>query len=244
MTAGATSGRATTGRRPRHVHSPRVRRAAAQHHLDLTDLDRITGTGRNGRVRVDDVLRAAEAPPPQPSPASAATGGGAVAGAIATALVEVDVSRIPADRLLPAVVHATVDAARSEAPDLVSRGVLVVRGGEAHPLPDAADLTAEGVQRRLATEDRHDGEQPRLAVVDVGARGVLLDTAPPPGGTVAAVGVGAPADRPAVVRDADGLPSIAVRSIAYLTITYDPAAVTPEAAGRLLSGTARSLVTV
>lgn len=241
MTAGATTGTATTPaapRRPRHTHSPRVRRAAAENALTLDHLDRLTGSGRGGRVTVADVVRAAERRTVDPP---ADTTAGDIVTALATALIEVDVTRIPADGLLSTVVRAAAEAALAEAPDVVSRGVVVVRGGDARAVPDAADLTAEGIQRRLSTEGHRAGEQPLLAVVDAGARGILLDTAPPPEGTLAAIGVGAPSDRPAVVHDADGLPSIAVRSIAYLTVTYDLAAVTSEVAGRLLTAIAGRL---
>jgi 2-oxoglutarate dehydrogenase E2 component (dihydrolipoamide succinyltransferase) len=128
----------------------------------------------------------------------------------------------------------------------VEQGVLVVRGdGDRRLLPDAADLTVDGIRRRLTEEAGGPGPAwspaPRLAVVDVASRGVLLDTAQPPDGVRVALGVGAPAERPAVVHDPEGLPSIAVRSIAYLTVTYDPVAVTPDAAGRILATTAARL---
>jgi pyruvate/2-oxoglutarate dehydrogenase complex dihydrolipoamide acyltransferase (E2) component len=233
-------------RSPRHRHSPRIRRAAADHALTLAHLDGLTGSGRKGRLTVHDVVRAAERRT-QDTAGPATTG--EFATALATALVEVDVTRVRPDRFLPAAVRALADAAIGIGPARVQDGVFVVPGdGERRLVHDAADLTVDGIRRRLAGEDEDPGPAwtpgARLAVVDVASRGVLLDTAGPPEGVRIALGVGAPAERPAVVHDADGRPSIAVRSIAYLTLTYDPAVLTSADAGRLLSDTARRLVTV
>src|SRR3954452_12884307 len=82
--------RSGNGDRPRR-YSPVVQRIAAEHNIDL---DRVQGTGRDGRVRKQDVLalvdgggagaaRAAEEPPlhiespyrPEPAPAPVAAGG-------------------------------------------------------------------------------------------------------------------------------------------------------------------------
>lgn len=56
------------GRRRRHVHSPRIRRAAAHHGLDLGDLGAVTPTGHHGRLTAADVARAAQQPATTPHP--------------------------------------------------------------------------------------------------------------------------------------------------------------------------------
>jgi hypothetical protein len=234
---GATGATVATGpapRRPRHVHSPRVRRAAGRHGVDLSG---VAGTGRGGRVTVDDVLRLGTTATDRgmaPVPGSA----------FGIAVAEVDVTRVPADLLVPAAVRAVADAAGDLASSWVADGVLVVRGGRATPLPDAADLTVAGVGRRLAADGALGGSarsaRPRLAVVGPAAPGVLLAAAPPPEGVRVALAVGSPAERPTVVRDGDGLPSIAVRTLVHLTVTHD-SATAPEAAGRLLAQVAERL---
>lgn len=122
-------------------YSPVVRRIAAEHGIDLAQVE---GTGRGGRVRKQDVLAAVEAAPAQPplhiespyrpEPTAAAPPGGSLSrmrraigehmkrsletAATCTTWIEVDFSRVEAERArlgltaLPVVARATIDALR------------------------------------------------------------------------------------------------------------------------------------
>lgn len=122
-------------------YSPVVRRIAAEHGIDLAQVE---GTGRGGRVRKQDVLAAVEAAPAQPplhiespyrpEPTAAAPPGGSLSrmrraigehmkrsletAATCTTWIEVDFSRVEAERArlgltaLPIVARATIDALR------------------------------------------------------------------------------------------------------------------------------------
>lgn len=128
------------GSAARH-YSPVVRRIAAEHGIDLAQVE---GTGRGGRVRKQDVLAAVEAAPAQPplhiespyrpEPTAAAPPGGSLSrmrraigehmkrsletAATCTTWIEIDFSRVEAERArlgltaLPIVARATIDALR------------------------------------------------------------------------------------------------------------------------------------
>jgi pyruvate dehydrogenase E2 component (dihydrolipoamide acetyltransferase) len=223
---------ASATRQYRHRHSPRVRRLA--HNLGVP-LDQVAGTGQAGRVRPDDVQRAA----------TAMDGAGTVEShpesAQLTTVVEADVTSLGSlmrDRgqRMAVFARAAVEALRSypqlNANAAANLGIAVdtERGVAVPVVHNAADLNLVALARviddlaerarsgRIAAADLTGGT---FTLADTGSSGALFDTPLLVPGQVGALGVGAVVERPVVVTTAEGERSIAIRSMVYVSLSYD-----------------------
>ena len=109
---------------------------------------------------------------------------------------------------------------------------------------DAGELSLSGLAHRIAdlaerarnnkvTPDEHTGGT--FSITNLGSNGALFDTpiiVQPQSGIL---GVGAVVRRPVVVTDAEGNDTIAIRSMAYLPLTYDHRLIDGADAGRFLT---------
>ena len=223
----------------RHVHSPRVRRLARDHGVAL---DGLVGTGPRGRVTTTDVLHVEavttlsrnEMGAAQPSRSTPAAG-----PSPNTAVIEVDVTRVAkgTHALLAAVVEAAVAALRQALPDRgpgVGIRVVAHEGGRARTIRDADRLSMAGLLHALemapaeprAGIDVTPGQGAQqtdrtLAVHDAGGDGLLFESLPMAVGDFAALSVGAPVERAAVITQPDGERGIGVRTCVHLALTYD-----------------------
>jgi pyruvate dehydrogenase E2 component (dihydrolipoamide acetyltransferase) len=223
----------------RHVHSPRVRRLARDHGVALEGL---VGTGPRGRVTTTDVLHVEavttlsrnEMGAAQPSRATPAAGPSQT-----TAVIEVDVTRVAkgTHALLAAVVEAAVAALRQALPDRgpgVGIRVVAHEGGRARTIRDADRLSMAGLLHALEMAPDGPGagigvgpgqgaqpEDRTLAVHDAGGDGLLFESLPMAVGDLAALSVGAPVERVAVIVQPDGERGIGVRTCVHLALTYD-----------------------
>jgi len=109
---------------------------------------------------------------------------------------------------------------------------------------DAGDLSVAGLAKRIndaaertrtnkITPDELSGAT--FTITNLGSNGALFDTPIINQPQVAILGVGAVVKRPVVVTDANGGESIAIRSMAYLALTYDHRVVDGADAGRFLT---------
>ncbi len=109
---------------------------------------------------------------------------------------------------------------------------------------DAGDLSVAGLAKRIAdaaertrtnkiSPDELSGAT--FTITNLGSNGALFDTPIINQPQVAILGVGAVVKRPVVVTDANGGESIAIRSMAYLALTYDHRVVDGADAGRFLT---------
>ena len=73
-----------------------------------------------------------------------------------------------------------------------------------------------------------------FTITNTGSGGALIDTPIVPGGTSAILATGTIVKRPAVITDADGAEVIAIRSICYLSLSYDHRLVDGADASRFL----------
>lgn len=248
---------------PRQRHSPRVRRLADEHGVDLAG---VPGTGPAGRVRPADVLAAVARPPappaPQASPAPVAAEpvadfGRTVAGfgrTVASALVEADLGAVDDRPVGPLAATALLrvlrrnplaDADGRHLAVLVdsadgTRGVRVLR--------DAGDLNPAAIGRRLADRDARAGDEgagpaPAVALRDSAAAGLLHEVPQLPAGLAAVVSVGAPVERPTVVRHG-GQTMLAIGAVSTVGIVHDPARLPPAAAHALLTAVRAELETL
>ena len=223
----------------RHVHSPRVRRLARDHGVAL---DGLVGTGPRGRVTTSDVLRVDAATTLSGNEIGAPKAGGltpATRPHQTTAVIEVDVTRVAKGThgLLAAVIEAAVPALRQALPDWgpgVGIRVVAHEGGRARTIRDADRLSMAGLlhalesapdEPRAGIDARPDhGTQPGdrcLAVHDAGGDGFLFESLPMTVGDLAALSVGAPVERAAVITQPDGERGIGVRTCVHLALTYD-----------------------
>ncbi|MGP3707984.1 2-oxoglutarate dehydrogenase, E2 component, dihydrolipoamide succinyltransferase [Gordonia paraffinivorans] len=109
---------------------------------------------------------------------------------------------------------------------------------------NADDLSVAGLARAIADiadRARNNGLKPdelaggTFTITNIGSQGALFDTpilVPP---QAAMLGTGAVVKRPVVVTDEDGSESIAIRSMAYLPLTYDHRLIDGADAGRFLT---------
>ncbi len=111
-------------------------------------------------------------------------------------------------------------------------------------IKDAGDLSIAGLARKIAdaaertrtnkiTPDELSGGT--FSITNLGSNGALFDTPIINQPQVAILGVGAVVKRPVVITDAQGGESIAVRSMAYLSLTYDHRIIDGADAGRFLT---------
>lgn len=236
------------GRVYRHVDSPRVRRLLREHGLSHDD---VRGTGPGGRVRPADVVlafapeagRANIRAAPAHSPAAAHI------SEQPTCVVEVDVTSIAtlrestftavfaaevieALRAFP-VLNASVDSdgltgVRHLQYDL-GISVDAERGVVVPILRDAGDLNHDAMSRRiadLADRARRGSASPEelsggtFTLANTGSRGALINTHVLLHRQVGILGVGAITERAVVLRH-DNERVIAVRSMVYVSLTYD-----------------------
>ena len=108
---------------------------------------------------------------------------------------------------------------------------------------DAGDLNLGGIARKivdLATRTRDNKVGPdelsgaTFTITNTGSGGALIDTPIVPGGTSAILGTGTIVKRPAVITDGDGAEVIAIRSMCYLSLSYDHRLVDGADASRYL----------
>lgn len=202
-------------------------------------LDDIGGTGPHGRVTRADVVQAAAQ---APAPRARTTGTTAV-----TCVVEVDVTRFgdAAGSLLAAVVHAVAQALRVCAVSATRIGVAVDTGRAAvvPTIADAADLNLTGLSRRLGELERRASERAltpeeldpsAVTVTNHTAHGIAFEVPALASGGLAALGIGAPVERPVVVRPRHGQAAIAIRTVAFIALTYDSQAWDRTTAARFL----------
>jgi len=109
---------------------------------------------------------------------------------------------------------------------------------------DAGDLSIAGLARKIAdVAERTRGNKispdelagGTFTLTNTGSRGALFDTPIINQPQVAILGAGAVVKRPVVITDAQGDDSIAVRSMVYLSLTYDHRIVDGADAARFLS---------
>jgi pyruvate dehydrogenase E2 component (dihydrolipoamide acetyltransferase) len=225
----------------RHRHSPRVRRLA--HNLGVS-IDLVAGTGPAGRVRPDDVQRAATA--------MDSAGHVGYTAAQLTTVMEADVSSLALlirDRGQRTAVfaRATLEALRAypqlnatvaadggsvSSPAAANLGIVVdtERGAAVPVVRNAGDLNLAGLTRvvndfadrarsdRIVAADLTGGT---FTLADTGTTSALFDTPLLVPGQVGGLGIGAVVDRPVVVTTADGERSIAIRSMVYISLSYD-----------------------
>jgi len=101
--------------------------------------------------------------------------------------------------------------------------------GLAHKIADLAERT----RANKVTPDELFGAT--FTLTNLGSQGALFDTPIIPQPQVGILGVGLVVKRPVVITDADGNDTIAIRSMAYLALTYDHRLVDGADAGRFLS---------
>ncbi|KAE8762116.1 2-oxoglutarate dehydrogenase, E2 component, dihydrolipoamide succinyltransferase, partial [Georgenia thermotolerans] len=111
-------------------------------------------------------------------------------------------------------------------------------------IKDAGDLTIGGIAKKindLAARTRDSKVTPdelsgsTFTITNTGSAGLLMDTPIINQPEVAILGVGAIVKRPAVVKDAEGNDTIGIRSMMYLSLTYDHRLVDGADAGRYLT---------
>lgn len=269
-------------------YTPVVRRLAAEHHVDLA---RVQGTGSNGRVTKEDVLRFVEK-----RPATATKTGERVAmtrmrkliaehmirsrrtAADVSTFFEVDMSEAVRLRervkdryaaqhglkltYLPFVVSAVTKGLQEypvlnssiEGDDMIFHrqinvgiAVALEEGLIVPVLRDANEKTLLGIAReiqdlsdraksnRLSPDELQGGT---FTITNPGAFGALMGTPIIHQPQVAILGLGAVVKRPVVINDA-----IAIRSMAYLSLSYDHRALDGATADQFLAHIKNTLET-
>ena len=145
-------------------------------------------------------------------------------------------------------INAAIDAEEGTVtyPDGEHLGVAVdtERGLLVPTIRDAGDLSIAGLARKIAdvaertrtnkiSPDEISGAT--FTITNLGSNGALFDTPIINQPQVAILGIGAVVKRPVVMTDARGGESIAVRSMAYLALTYDHRIIDGADAGRFLT---------
>ena len=124
------------------------------------------------------------------------------------------------------------------------------RGLLAPTIKDAGDLSIAGLARKIADvadRTRNNKILPdelsggTFSITNLGSNGALFDTPIINQPQVAILGVGAVVKRPVVITDPSVGESIAVRSMAYLALTYDHRLVDGADAGRFLTAVKQRL---
>ncbi|MET1132719.1 MAG: 2-oxoglutarate dehydrogenase, E2 component, dihydrolipoamide succinyltransferase [Aeromicrobium sp.] len=118
------------------------------------------------------------------------------------------------------------------------------RGLLAPTIKNAGDLNIAGLARKIADiadRTRNNKILPdelsggTFSITNLGSNGALFDTPIINQPQVAILGVGSIVKRPVVITDANGSESIAIRSMAYLALTYDHRIIDGADAGRFLT---------
>ena len=143
-------------------------------------------------------------------------------------------------------VNGLLDGAQITYPATENVGIAVdtPRGLVVPVLRDAGELGLAGIARGiadLAARTRDNKVAPdelsgaTFTVTNTGSAGALIDTPIVPSGTSAILATGTVVRRPTVVTTADGSESIAIRSVCYLSLSYDHRLVDGADAGRYLA---------
>jgi 2-oxoglutarate dehydrogenase E2 component (dihydrolipoamide succinyltransferase) len=146
------------------------------------------------------------------------------------------------------VVNASVDAVGQSTHSLGRPHIGVTvdtdKGVVVPVIKDAGDLNLHGLSRRIADvidRARRGSLRPdelsaaTFTVTDIGSRGALFDTPILMPGQVGIVGTGDLVERAVVVRRPDGERAIAIRSMAYVALTYDHRLIDGATAARFLA---------
>jgi pyruvate dehydrogenase E2 component (dihydrolipoamide acetyltransferase) len=145
-------------------------------------------------------------------------------------------------------INATIDTEKGEityhGSENVGIAVDTERGLVVPVIKNAGDLNLAGIARQIqdlgartrankVTPDELSGGT--FNITNTGSGGSLMDTPIVPLGHAAILGTGTITKRPVVVTDADGNESIAVRSMAYIFLSYDHRLVDGADAARFLT---------
>ncbi|HEV6954033.1 MAG TPA: 2-oxoglutarate dehydrogenase, E2 component, dihydrolipoamide succinyltransferase [Promicromonospora sp.] len=145
-------------------------------------------------------------------------------------------------------INATIDTEKGEityhGSENVGIAVDTERGLVVPVIKNAGDLNLAGIARQIqdlgartrankVTPDELSGGT--FNITNTGSGGSLIDTPIVPLGHAAILGTGTITKRPVVVTDADGNESIAVRSMAYIFLSYDHRLVDGADAARFLT---------
>lgn len=112
----------------------------------------------------------------------------------------------------------------------------ILNASEAEEMPviaHAGDLTIAGIAKQLQSLPR--GAQPTFTIVDAGSQGVLWETPIVSQHNAAALSLGSVVKRAAIFTDAEGNDTFAVRSLMYLSLSYDRRIVDFGEAARFLA---------
>jgi 2-oxoglutarate dehydrogenase E2 component (dihydrolipoamide succinyltransferase) len=190
-----------------------------------------------------------------------------------TTVVEVDLTRVVAAKrklsVLPFVAEAAVRslaghpvinarldlaAGTISYPSSVGLGIAVdtPEGLVVPVIHDAGDLAVPGLARRIAevadrartgTASADDFTGGTFTITNTGSRGALFDTPILNAPQSAILGLGAVVRRPVVLRAPNGEELIAIRSMAYLSLTYDHRLIDGADAARYLGAVKERLET-
>jgi pyruvate dehydrogenase E2 component (dihydrolipoamide acetyltransferase) len=231
--------------------TPLVRKLANQHGVDISSL---AGTGVGGRIRKQDVLAAAEAKatpaasaPAASSPAAASAAGSPAAASPAAASPRGTVQKAPRIRQVIArrmreSLDISTQLTQVHEVDMTKVAKLRAKAknsfqahagnlnlaGLAGKIADVADRTRNG---KIGPDELSGGT---FSITNIGSVGALFDTPIINQPQVAILGTGAIVKRAVVVSDENGDDSIAIRSMMYLSLTYDHRLVDGADAGRFL----------
>lgn len=112
----------------------------------------------------------------------------------------------------------------------------ILNGSETEEMPviaHAGDLTIAGIAKQLQTLPG--GTKPTFTIVDAGSQGVLWETPIVSQHNAAALSLGSVVKRAAIFTDAEGNDTFAVRSLMYLSLSYDRRIVDFGEAARFLA---------
>ncbi|TCC56245.1 hypothetical protein E0H73_34435 [Kribbella pittospori] len=274
---------------PRHRDSPRVRRLAREHGVDLSEL---RPSGAHGRATLADVRAFVAAPSVDPVVSAPVRverlsrrrkviaermHRSLQESAQLTTVVEVDLTHVATVRAAVKdefrtrygvslsvlafvaeaavraladhpVINAQLDLAAGTVtyPSAVGLGIAVdTEEGLVVPvIRGADDLNVGALARRIAdlaararngTAAADDFSGGTFTITNTGSRGALFDTPILNAPESAILGLGAVVRRPVVLRGTNGEELIAIRSMAYLALTYDHRLVDGADAGRYLA---------
>ena len=254
-----------SGSRSRHRDSPRVRRLAREAGVDLSTLQPTGAHGRATPDDVAAAARPGDPGATSHTPGAAPAGtvievdltavlraGGAGGGVLAEGGLSSTSVACVAEALARELASHPGLAGRPGAgsssrpgPDDVPLGVAVETGdGLLVPIVRrAADLTVAGLARRLEdlSARAQDGELPAdqlaedaFVLVDGSGLGTLFETGVVMPGQAAVLAVGSVVRRSVAV-SRDGQERLAIRSMAHLSLAYDPLRVSRSGAARFLT---------
>ena len=220
--AAATAASTADGRaasRPRHTHSPRVRRLAETAGIDLSH---VVGTGSNGRVSPADISAADANTADMNTAVQQAQP--AAADDVTTYIVELDLtSAVGRDGsradALGTVAHALLAAVRRVSP-VTDVEIVSAEGKGTGLIPRAHDLTQAALISRIETGPAVASTAlgPTMAVIDAAYAGSVFTVAGPAPDRLLSASLGPVESRPVARPGATGHPDISFRMVAFLGI--------------------------